>query len=48
MFFSDEKIFTVAPPVNLQNDRVSEAVKKREVDAERLTPAHETNFQHIV
>ena len=38
IFFSDEKIFTVAPPVNLQNDRVyvPQSSKKRDVAADRL------------
>ena len=38
VFFSDEKVFTVAPPVNLQNDRVyvSRSTKKREIAADRL------------
>lgn len=38
IFFTDEKIFTVAPPVNTQNDRVyvPKNVKKRDVAAERL------------
>jgi len=34
IFFTDEKIFTVAPPVNLQNDRVyvPTMTKKRELN----------------
>ena len=38
IFFSDEKIFTIAAPVNLQNDRVyaAEGVKKRDIPAKRL------------
>jgi len=38
IFFSDEKMFTVAPPVNLQNDRVyvPQSSKKRDVAADRL------------
>jgi len=37
-FFSDEKIFTIAAPVNLQNDRIyaAEGVKKRDIPANRL------------
>ena len=38
MLFTDEKLFTVTPPVNLQNDRVYVAVpmRKRQVAANRL------------
>jgi len=38
IFFSDKKIFTIAAPVNLQNDRIyaAEGVKKRDIPAERL------------
>jgi hypothetical protein len=38
IFFTDEKVFTVAPPVNPQNDRVyaPTATKKREIAADRL------------
>ena len=38
IFFTIEKVFTVAPPVNLQNDRVYTpiTVKKRDLTAERL------------
>lgn len=38
MFFSDEKIFTVAPPINTQNDRlyVPVGTTKRRVSANRL------------
>ena len=38
IFFTDEKVFTVVPPVNLQNDRVYTliTVKKHDVTAERL------------
>jgi len=38
IFFSDEKIFTTAVPVNLQNDRVyaAEGVKKHDIPAKRL------------
>ena len=41
IFFSDEKIFIIAPPVNLQNDRVyvPQSSKKRDVAADRL-PVH--------
>ena len=38
IFFTDEKIFTVAPPVNLQNDRVYApcGTKKRDIAADLL------------
>ena len=37
IFFTDEKSFTVAPPINLQNDRVYAltGTKKRDITAER-------------
>ena len=38
IFFTDEKVFTVAPPVNLQNDRVYSpcGTKKHDIAANRL------------
>ena len=38
VFFSDERICTIAAPVNLQNDRVYavEGVTKRDIPAKRL------------
>ena len=38
MFISDEKIFMIAPPVNLQNDRVytPRGIMKRDIAAYRL------------
>jgi len=38
IFFTDEKIFTVVPPVNLQDDRVyvPATTGKRDVAADRL------------
>ena len=38
IFFTDEKIFTEVPPVNLQNDRVyvPATTRKRDVAADRL------------
>jgi len=38
VFFTDEKVLTVAPPVNLQNDRVyaPERTRKRDIAADRL------------
>ena len=38
IFFTDEKVFTIAPPVNPQNDRVyaQGGTKKRDIAADRL------------
>jgi len=38
IFFTDEKIFTVAAPTNLQNDRfyVRSCTRKKDVDENRL------------
>ena len=38
IFFTDEKVFTVAPPVNLQNDRVYApcGTKKRDIATDHL------------
>ena len=36
VFFTDEKLFYVSPPVNSQNDRVWSAGKKRDVNPQRL------------
>lgn len=38
IWFTDEKVFTVAPPVNLQNDRVyaADGTRKKNMPAERL------------
>ena len=40
VFFSDEKVFTVASPVNLQNDHVyaRNNAKKRDIAPERMLP----------
>ena len=44
VFFLDENVFTVASPVNLQNDRVyvSSNAKKRDIAAERLLRCQST------
>ena len=44
IFFTDEKAFTVAPPVNLQNDRVYApcGTKKRDIAADRLLHTRST------
>ena len=41
IWFTDEKLFTVAPPVNLQNDRIYAVggVRKRQLPSERLLRA---------
>src|SRR5437899_3069727 len=36
VFFTDEKLFYVSPPVNCQNDRVWSAGRKRSVSPKRL------------
>ena len=36
VFFSDEKLFYVSPPVNSQNDRVWSAGRKRDINPQRL------------
>jgi len=36
VFFTDEKVFYINPPVNTQNDRVWSAGKKRDVSPSRL------------
>jgi transposase len=36
VFFTDEKLFYVSPPVNSQNDRVWSAGRKRDVNPQRL------------
>lgn len=50
IFFSDEKIFTVAPPVNLQNDRlyVPHGTNKRGIDAERLLRTRPTFSKSVM
>jgi len=49
-FFTDEKIFSLAPPVNLQNDRmyVPTTTKKREVAADRLLCTRPTFSKSIM
>jgi hypothetical protein len=49
IFFTDEKLFTVAPPVNLQNDRLyaSSTTKKRQLSAERCLRTR-SNFSKSV
>jgi hypothetical protein len=50
IFFTDEKVFRVAPPVNLQNDRVYApiAVKKRDIAAERLLRTRPTFSKSVM
>ena len=42
IWFTDEKLFTVAPPVNLQNDRVyaPATTKKKQLSADRCLRTH--------
>jgi len=49
IWFSDEKIFTVAPPMNLQNDRVyvSSGMRNKQISAERLLKTR-SNFSSSV
>jgi len=50
IWFSDEKIFTVATPVNLQNDRVYAApgIKKKQLAAERLLRTRSTFSRSVM
>ena len=50
IFFTDEKIFSVAPPVNMQNDRlyVPVGIKKREVNAKRLLRTRPTFSKSVM
>ena len=45
IFFTDKKVFTIAPPVNLQNDRVFApcGTKKRDIAADRLLRTRPTS-----
>ena len=44
IWFTDEKVFTVSPPVNLQNDRVyaESGIKKKQLPAVRLLRTRST------
>ena len=50
IFFSDEKVFSVAPPVKLQNDRVYApiSVKKRDIATKRLLRTRSTFSKSIM
>lgn len=50
IFFTDEKVFTVSPPVNLQNDRVYAAwgTKKRDIAANRLLRTRRTFSKSVM
>ena len=50
IWFSDEKVFTVASPTNLQNDRVYAAsgTKKKQLPAERLLRTRSTFSQSVM
>lgn len=49
IWFSDEKIFTVSPPMNSQNDRlyVKSGTRKKQVNAERLLKTR-SNFSRSI
>ena len=50
IWFTDEKMFTVAPPINTQNDRlyVSATTMKRDVDADRLLRTRPTFSRSVM
>ena len=50
IFFTDEKVFTVAPPVNLQNDRVYTlcGTKMRDIAADRLLRTRSTFSKSVM
>ena len=50
IFFTNEKVFTVAPPVNLQSDRVYApcGTKKRDIAANRLLRTRPTFSQSVM
>jgi len=50
IFFTDEKVFTVAPPLNLQNDRVYVPCdqKKRDIVGERLLRTRPTFSKSVM
>lgn len=50
IFFSDEKVFTIAPPVNLQNDRMyaPRGVKKRQIATNRLLRTRPTFSKSVM
>ena len=50
IFFTDEKLFTVAAPMNSQNDRVyaPRGTKKRDISARRLLCTHSTFSKSVM
>lgn len=50
IFFTDEKLFTVSPPINMQNDRVYASVeaKKRDVAVDRLLRTRPTFSKSVM
>ena len=50
IFFTDEKVFTVSPPVNLQNDRVYVpcGTKKRDIAADCLIRTRPTFIKSVM
>ena len=48
VFFTDEKIFYISPPVNSQNNRLWSAGRKRDVDPKRLLLEHAKFSAHVM
>jgi len=48
IFFTDEKIFYVSPPINSQNNRVWSAGRKRDVDSRRLLVQRAKFSAHVM
>jgi inhibitor of nuclear factor kappa-B kinase subunit alpha len=50
IWFTDEKLFTVAPPINLQNDRLyaAQGTRKRQIPANRLLRTRSTFSQSVM
>ena len=47
IFFTDEKVFTVAPPVDLQNDRVHAMWNEEARHCRRPSALHSADVQQI-
>lgn len=48
VFFTDEKIFYLSPPINSQNNRVWSAGKKRDISAKRLLVQRAKFSKHVM
>jgi hypothetical protein len=48
VFFTDEKIFYISPPVNSQNNRLWSAGRKRDVDPKRLLVERAKFSAHVM